>query len=314
MSGQRLSMHRSGYPCCHRQGGGPFTFDCDGPQTVVTEALIVIDNDVILDGGGNLTVDGNDDHGVFSVDMEVNAGLTGLSIARGRGPAALRNSGTVALTAVTVSDSACRVRDCFAGGIENGGTMSLTDSTVSGNSADIGDGIFNIGDLSIANSTVSGNTRTGNGSIRPVIVNSGTTGLIQSTIEGDVIVNFPDEEAALTVSRSLIVGSCLCFPEPCAPVSNGFSIESPGNTCGFDTNLGDQFDVTAEALALGPLQDNGGPTMTHALGAGSVAIDQILEADCVDADGVPLTTDQRGQPRPETGGTMCDVGAFEVQP
>jgi hypothetical protein len=27
-----------------------------------------------------------------------------------------------------------------------------------------------------------------------------------------------------------------------------------------------------------------------------------------------LTTDQRGEPRPETGGTMCDVGAFEVQP
>jgi hypothetical protein len=54
--------------------------------------------------------------------------------------------------------------------------------------------------------------------------------------------------------------------------------------------------------------------MTHALGAGSVAIDQIPEADCVDADGQPLTTDQRDEPRPETGGTMCDVGAFEVQP
>ncbi|MBW2214789.1 MAG: hypothetical protein JRF48_10240, partial [Deltaproteobacteria bacterium] len=32
------------------EGGGPFTFECDGPTTVVTEAEIAIDNDVILDG------------------------------------------------------------------------------------------------------------------------------------------------------------------------------------------------------------------------------------------------------------------------
>jgi hypothetical protein len=63
---------------------------------------------------------------------------------------------------------------------------------------------------------------------------------------------------------------------------------------------------------LGPLQDNGGPTMTHALGAGSVAIDVIPGAECLDAEGEPLTTDQRGEPRP--GGSTCDVGAFEVQP
>jgi hypothetical protein len=60
--------------------------------------------------------------------------------------------------------------------------------------------------------------------------------------------------------------------------------------------------------------DVGEPTETHALGDGSVAIDVIPEEDCVDADGARLTTDQRGEPRPETGGTMCDVGAFEAQP
>jgi len=59
---------------------------------------------------------------------------------------------------------------------------------------------------------------------------------------------------------------------------------------------------------LGPLQDNGGPTMTHALGAGSVAIDHIPAVDC------GVTTDQRGEPRPETGGDACDVGSFERQP
>ena len=38
-------------------GGGPHFFACNGPTTVVTQAEIVIDNDVILDGEGNLTLE-----------------------------------------------------------------------------------------------------------------------------------------------------------------------------------------------------------------------------------------------------------------
>jgi hypothetical protein len=60
-------------------------------------------------------------------------------------------------------------------------------------------------------------------------------------------------------------------------------------------------------LSLEPLAGNGGPTETHALGDGSLAIDQIPEVACEE------NTDQRGEPRPEPGGSMCDVGSFEVQ-
>ncbi len=56
---------------------------------------------------------------------------------------------------------------------------------------------------------------------------------------------------------------------------------------------------------LGPLADNGGPTLTHALGAGSPAI------DAADAGACPAT-DQRGVARPQGAG--CDVGAFELIP
>ena len=42
---------------------------------------------------------------------------------------------------------------------------------------------------------------------------------------------------------------------------------------------------------------------------GSPDIDQIPVADCVDTDGNPVTTDQRGVPRPQ--GTVCDIGAHE---
>jgi hypothetical protein len=94
-------------------------------------------------------------------------------------------------------------------------------------------------------------------------------------------------------------------------VSLGGNIESPGDTCDFDPGGTDQVDVHELALDLGPLQDNGGPTWTHALLPGSVAIDVIEEADCVDPDGLPLTTDQRDFARPMGGG--CDAGAFELQ-
>ena len=75
--------------------------------------------------------------------------------------------------------------------------------------------------------------------------------------------------------------------------SSGYNIES-GTSCGF-TGTGDLQNVNSRSLALGTLANNGGPTQTMALGAGSVAIDRIptgaLEANgCV----VGTSTDQRG--------------------
>jgi hypothetical protein len=117
------------------------------------------------------------------------------------------------------------------------------------------------------------------------------------------------------IANTLIDGDCGLYilSQPGTPdiASNGYNIESPGNTCGFD-QTGDLVNITEGQLELGELADNGGPTMTHALLPGSVAIDVIPLAECVDADGEPLTTDQRGEPRPV--GDACDVGAFEVQP
>jgi hypothetical protein len=132
-----------------------------------------------------------------------------------------------------------------------------------------------------------------------------------STVTGNTYA--PGEEKAdifgsyggtITVANSLIDADCY-MEDRAVVISGGYNIETPGNTCGFDAE-GDRFDVTEEELNLGPLADNGGPTMTHALLPGSVAIDVIP------ADMCEVNEDQRGKPRP--GGAMCDVGAFEVQP
>ena len=76
---------------------------------------------------------------------------------------------------------------------------------------------------------------------------------------------------------------------------------------------GDQFNTGIAPVVLGPLANNGGPTPTHDLGAGSIAIDK--------GESSLSTTDQRGELRPcdqasvpnATGGDGADIGAFEVQ-
>lgn len=61
---------------------------------------------------------------------------------------------------------------------------------------------------------------------------------------------------------------------------------------------------------LGPLQDNGGPTFTHALLAGSPAIDTGNPALLGSGGSACEATDQRGVARPQ--GSACDIGAYEA--
>jgi hypothetical protein len=345
------------------EGGGPFTFDCGGPISVRvgTEAEIVIDNDVILDGEGSLTVSGRGTHRVFSVPPSVTAELRGLtvtngSVGQGYAGGGVLNQGTLTLTDCTVSWNIAGVGGGIdnvigtltlinttlyhntaeaGGGIDSQGTVTLINSTlwentaatgggvyngggpvtlinssVSENVAHTGGGFFNVGPLTVANSTVSLNAARYVGGIDNQAGSPLT--LINSTLSGNM--GRQADGIDNTYGGDLIASGTLIDDNDCVGVTalqGGYNIESPGDTCGFDRPT-DQVNVSADDLKLGPLQDNGGPTMTHALGAGSVAIDVMPEAECLDADGEPLTTDQRGEPRP--GGTMCDVGAFEVQP
>ncbi|MCW5578284.1 MAG: hypothetical protein KIS89_06560 [Dokdonella sp.] len=65
--------------------------------------------------------------------------------------------------------------------------------------------------------------------------------------------------------------------------------------------------TTGVCPLLGPLRANGGPTRTHALLAGSPAIDHGNNT-------VPFATDQRGTPFVRVWGVAADIGAYEVQP
>ena len=91
-----VPLHEQGILDAIAPGGGPHTFDCNGPTTVATQAEIVIDNDVILDGEGNLTLEApprywNSDldyflsHRIFTIESGVTAELIGMTITRGCG-------------------------------------------------------------------------------------------------------------------------------------------------------------------------------------------------------------------------------------
>lgn len=69
-------------------------------------------------------------------------------------------------------------------------------------------------------------------------------------------------------------------------------------------------DLNSTNPLLGILANHGGPTLTHAPLLGSPAIDAVPLADCTDASGNPITTDQRGVARPQ--GAACDSGSVEV--
>ena len=404
MTGQMFPCTEQGIRDAIAEGGGPHTFDCGDGMTVVTQAEIVIDNDVILDGEGNLIVDGNDDHIVFFVAEGATVELVGFVVTRGRsdgGPPDYRyggggifaegtltltnctvtrctatenvdperfnsgggvwSSGSLTLTNSTVSENSA---DFGGGGISSYGSLTLTNSIVSGNSAAAGGGIWHFyGTLTMTNSTVSGNTATsptlgsppgggihnrGSGTISKSTISentgagvysqvdpptgltitnstiSGNTGggirnhsgmlvLTNNTVSGSISVGSGgDEVSSIVAAATLIDGACTREGDNVTWVSNGYNIESPGDTCGFNQST-DLFNISAMELNLGELADNGGPTMTHRPGDGGFG-DGSVAIDAIPGDSCEVTEDQRGMPRPETGGRMCDVGSVEVRP
>lgn len=98
------------------------------------------------------------------------------------------------------------------------------------------------------------------------------------------------------------------------PDCSGTVVSDDNNLIADDTGCTAAFDISDKLgvdPSLAPINNNGGATRTHALMAGSAAVDAGALTDCSDETGAPLATDQRGLPR-ESGG-RCDIGAYERQ-
>jgi VCBS repeat protein len=219
-----------------------------------------------------------------------------------------------------------------SGGISNSGTLKIDNSTISGNTADFaGGGLNNQGSLTIENSTISGNASNRGGGIYNFY--TGNLTISNSTISGNVgggLFNshgvygycefFGPCAGTLTLNNSLIAGNQSAEVENTTSSINVnnfnlFGSNSNAGVSGFTPGPTDIVPSVPLAQILGPLQNNGGPTQTHALVAGSPAIDAGNPNGCLDSQGVLLSRDQRRFRRNVDGnndGTArCDIGAVE---
>jgi uncharacterized repeat protein (TIGR01451 family) len=213
------------------------------------------------------------------------------------GGGGVRNEGTL-----TINNSAFYNNTAIGGGILNewNGTMTVNTSTFHRNIASQGGGIVNYGMSTVNNSTFSSNfARYYGGGIlngfgATLIVNNSTfsDNSTDTGGTGSGIYNF--SFATLHLRNSILANS-----------SNGGDCYNRGTIATNLNNLiedGSCSPFLSTEPNLGPLQGNGGDTLTHALLPGSPAINAGDSGTC-------LAVDQRGITRPQLG--QCDIGAFE---
>jgi hypothetical protein len=288
-------------------GGGIYNNGYLGSATLTINNSTVSGNLAGNDGnaGGGIYNDGRVgsatltiNNSTLSDNSAVSAGSNGGGIFN---DGAAGGSATLTVNNSTLSDNSAAT---FGGGIYNDGlsgsaTLTVTNSTISGNSVGtFGGGIYNYGasgsaTLMVSNSTISGNSAGfGGGGIH----NYGHFGEGATLQIGDTILKTGSSGANIENYEGTVT-------------SHGYNLSSD-NGGGLLTATGDQ--INTDPL-LGPLQDNGGPTFTHALLVGSPAIDAGDPNFNPNSFNPPMVYDQRGTGFNRVANGRIDIGAFEVQ-
>ncbi len=282
---------------------------------------------------------------VFSIGIGCELTLGDLTVADGFSivsdtstGGAILNSGTLTLLRCVVRDSGAFVggSETRGGGLFTSGITTIIGSTFTGNTVGRpeGSGFARGGAIyatatarvKVINSTISGNTAVvGNGSAEGGGIYAEGNGevieLINTTVTANsaTVTTGSDGEGGgvfgdVTAQNSIIAGN----------TSDGSNPNVSGNVVSRGHNLiflaGSSATVSDDTTgnltnvdpALSPLASNGGLTLTHALGAGSPAIDAGSNGLAVDENSTALGTDQRGQGRVRSG--TVDIGAFESAP
>jgi hypothetical protein len=262
-----------------------------------------------------------------AISLTINDSAITNNVSTGTGSALAVSFGAAILNRVTISNN--------SGGNVSGiylqdGTLNINDSTISGNTGGWAD-VIRVLDgggtttLTMVNSTISGNTSTfNNAGITLQTGNSAATSIVNltnCTITNNSVSGNTTRAAiwlqpgagtnVLNLNNTIVSGNLAngapADIEGMADPSSSFNLIGTGGglTNGVNSNI-----VGINDPGLAPLADNGGPTFTHALLAGSPAID---------AGNSTLTTDQRGFARPydsplyPNAANGSDIGAFEYQ-
>jgi len=290
------------------------TIDATGVFGVITLTTgeLIVDKSVTINGAGAdlLAVDGNTTSRVFHIDVpSQTVTISGLTMrnAHSNFGGGIFNSG---LGMLTITNSTLRGNTAaFGAGIFNGAMLVIVNSTISDNmtGAD-GAGIYNVNGntVMITNSTFSGNIASGTGS---VCVNNGPLQIANSTLSGNSARFFGGifNEGTLQIGDTILnagASGANIYNSGGTVSSLGYNLSSDDGG-GYLNGPGDQ--INTDPL-LGPLQNNGGSTFTHALLPGSPAI------DAGDPNFTPPPFfDQRGPNFWRVRNNRIDVGSFEVQ-
>ncbi|MGQ0621550.1 MAG: choice-of-anchor Q domain-containing protein [Panacagrimonas sp.] len=261
--------------------------------------------------GGGIYIDG----GLPATLTMSNSRVSGNVAATGGG---IRHDGGSAVLNISSSTISGNTATYGGGGIYNdiGGTLTLTNSTVSGNRviSGSGGGIYNDTSgarLILDHSTVSGNSALGNGG-GLFQFNAGTSVIGNSLISGN---SAGGSGAEVGASGTVTANDSNLFGHSALTNAAAFSGFTPGASdidATIDGGAGILLPTALASILNTTLANNGGLSFTHALPAGSPAIDAVA-GTCP-----PPSNDQRGFSRPADGNASstaeCDIGAFELQP
>ena len=215
----------------------------------------------------------------------------------------------------------------YGGGVYVAHTTRIIETEISQNSAaTIGGGIVAAFSLTIVNTTIANNlANTFGGGLTTVDSPSAITNIYNSTIVGNAAdqdqdfeglgggVYTPGSAGQVNIYNTIIAGNTVSNspqPDDCRGIikTHARNLFGSTNGCTIDQISG-SWDFLNSLNFLGPLQNNGGPTQTIALLAGSNAINAGTPgAGCLDNTSTTIVTDQRGFPR-NVG--ICDLGAYE---
>jgi hypothetical protein len=249
-------------------------------KTIALSSEILIEHNVVIDASATpgIVISGANLTRLFEIAPGVTVTLRGLTIENGNASSggAVLNDGTFTLDSTTFTKNTVTGN---GGAVENDGTLTVIDSTIAGNFATSdGGAIDNNAILTLIDSTIAENTAASGGG---VFAARGVTSAVDTIIAANTASDGKsDFVGTLTTLGNNLIGT--------AKGAHGLTSS----------------DKIVTNPKLGPLQNNGGPTPTMDLLAGSPAIDNGTSTSAP-------AHDQRGLPR-IVGGAI-DIGAFELQ-
>ncbi|GEP41222.1 choice-of-anchor Q domain-containing protein [Brevifollis gellanilyticus] len=262
-----------------------FNTNLSGQTITLASELQVTDNDDVTLDGGNV-IPGIKITGSTRLISQASNGmltLRGLTLTGGNSNS---NGGAISSVGTLVLEN-CTLVGNFAetgGAVFSNGSLTLTNCTFTENSATSGGAVYHLGTLEVKHCTITANLAQNGGGI---YVASGTWTLANSIVAGNIFSTSGNGRDIANSGKLTRLG--------------GNIVQDLFNSIGAGTDGGP--DAINAPPFVSPLADNYGPTETMAPHPTSAAIDQASVLS------TPLTTDQRGFPRPL--GLRPDIGAME---